>query len=111
IDRPGRRALECLDLGGGADLEDAPALYGGRLGHCEAIVNRDDLSGDQNGGGHLRRGGKRRRHQDRKRERARTAKPHVCTSRVLQGWGGAGVSPAPGLSSSEPERLAARSGT
>src|SRR5262249_46781718 len=111
IDRAGRCALECLNLGGGADLEDAPALDGERLGNGEAVVDGDDLAVDQNGVGHLRRGGKPRPRKDRKRQRTRTSEPHVCTSSILQGWGGAGVSPAPGLSSSEPERLAARSGT
>jgi hypothetical protein len=62
VDDPCLRTPERLDLGCGADLEDALALDGERLRDGEAVVHGDDLAVDEHGIGRLRacRSGPRR---------------------------------------------------
>ena len=69
VDHAGLRTLELVDIGTGADRDDAPAADRQRLGDREAVVDRHDLAVDENGVSVLRPRGQRRSGQQRSDER------------------------------------------
>ena len=69
VDHAGLRALELVDVGGGADRDDAPAADCQRLGDREAVVDRHDLAVDENGVSVLRPRGQRQSGQQGSDER------------------------------------------
>src|SRR3954464_165940 len=83
VDDPCLRTLERLDLGRGADLEDALALDGERLRDGEAVVYGDDLAVDEHGIGRLRacRSGRRREQRKDKQDGAPERQSHIESSR------------------------------